>query len=391
MSCKCLDCFKAVTARSKAVQCSFCEGWLHVACCKIGADLYDQLQRTTSSVVVFICDPCRAGLSVNRVSNGLPPISPSPSCLHSVQKQKHPLLPPNDKYIPAGRTPVKKAGTDAAPLDGLPAPNPSFSSAQTEAISATASLAFPCLSSPTSGPVTPSGKPTDVDHGKAPNTKTYASVAKDCAPLSSPVRVAESMGKTDVKVKSKPLSSQSQLKLVLDRVGQLEKLLKEGPPLHNSQIPVNNKSPSRGRCLIIINAPESSKTTPAERIMDDQEFLKRMISLLLDEGEPGINIVSAFRLGKKQEDSSKVRPLKIVCQNDDEVHRILRRAPRLKGEPFFVLRDLSPEDRVKMKKAVDELRCRRDNGETDLHIVDFRVVRKTPRTRWRPLLVMPGR
>ncbi|CAI2738737.1 unnamed protein product, partial [Dicrocoelium dendriticum] len=92
-----------------------------------------------------------------------------------LQKQKDPPLPPNYKYMLAGRTPAKKSGTDTTPLDGLPAPNPRFSSAQAEAISHTASLASPCFSSLASGPVTPTGKPTFVDHDKAPNTKTYAS------------------------------------------------------------------------------------------------------------------------------------------------------------------------------------------------------------------------
>lgn len=139
-----------------------------------------------------------------------------------------------------------------------------------------------------------------------------------------------------------------------------------------------------------MNAPESVSSTPSERMSDDQAFLQRMVSLLFDENEAGINIVSAFRLGRKPEETSKVRPLKVVCQNEEECRRVLRRTGRLKGEPFYVLRDLSPEDRVKMRLAVNELRTRRSNGETDLHIVDFRVVRRTPRSRWKPILIKPG-
>ncbi|CAH8457573.1 unnamed protein product [Dicrocoelium dendriticum] len=93
MSTKCLDCCKAVSSRSKAVQCSFCEAWLHIACCNVRQYLYDPLQRTISSVVILMCDSCRTGLSVRRVSDGLPAISPCTSCLHSVQKKKdEPLL-----------------------------------------------------------------------------------------------------------------------------------------------------------------------------------------------------------------------------------------------------------------------------------------------------------
>ncbi|CAI2738735.1 unnamed protein product [Dicrocoelium dendriticum] len=199
----------------------------------------------------------------------------------------------------------------------------------------------------------------------------------------------EAKPKAKSSIKAKP-SSQLEFNKVLDRLTQLENLVKDTSISPKQQTSRDSHRPSRDRCLIVVNAPESSKSTPAERILDDEAFLIRMISLLFDEGEPGINVVSAFRIGRKQEDSTKSRPLKIVCQNEDECRRILRRTSRLKGESFYVLRDLSPEDRIKMKSAVGELRTRRANGETDLHIVDFRVVPKTPRTRWRPILVLPG-
>ncbi|CAI2737056.1 unnamed protein product, partial [Dicrocoelium dendriticum] len=196
--------------------------------------------------------------------------------------------------------------------------------------------------------------------------------------------------KTKSKSKSKTSSPQSQFKSVLDKINHLESLIKDSANPSQPQTTRRTLPPSRDRCLIIMNAPESTKDAPAGRMLDDQVFLERLISVLFDEGEQGINIISAFRLGKKQEDSLKPRPLKVVFQNEEECRRILLRTSRLKGKPFYVLRDLSPEDRIKMKKAVDELRTRRANGETDLHIVDFRVVRKTPRTRWRPIFLILG-
>ncbi|CAH8666718.1 unnamed protein product [Dicrocoelium dendriticum] len=356
MASKCLSCSKGVTTRSKAVQCSECDGWMHIACCGICPDQYVLLQRFTSPAVNFFCDNCRASLNCRRLLAGLSALSLDSS------------------------SPTKP---DA--IRDTPAP--------------------PCSPSPSnSGWITPMGKrsrttsTTQSDPSTKvlpiePSTRSYAAVVKESV-ISVPIfkSPTTSGAKTRPKPVEKPkpkLSSQSQMKLVLDRLSELEKVVKENPSLSKPQVPERTQ-PSRDRCLIIMNAAESGKTTSAERILDDQTLLERMISLLFDEGEQGINIVSAFRLGKKQEDTSRNRPLKIVCRDAEECRRILRRTSRLKGEPYYVLRDLSPEDRVKMKKAVEELRTRRGSGETDLHIVDFRVVRRTPKTRWRPILLTPG-
>ncbi|CAH8571796.1 unnamed protein product [Dicrocoelium dendriticum] len=353
MASKCLDCGKGVTARSKAVQCSLCDGWLHIACCDISPDLYDYLQRTTSSAISFHCDSCRTVLSDRRVLNLVHALSPR-------------SIPTQTENCTSAKPPVSsspRSASDSASSTGKRSRVPSSS-----------------LSEPL----------TLSDGSHESRRKTYAAVvSENVEQASASTCAALRAKKTKSDSTTKPKKS-SELKLVLDRVSQLENVLKNSmPPM--SQPTEYNKPHSRDRCLIIMNAPESNKGSPAERILDDQEFLRRMVSLLFDEGEQGINIVSAFRLGRKQDDSSKVRPLKIVCQSEDECRRILRRTPRLRGETFYVLRDLCPEDRIRMKKAVEELRARRENGEMNLHIVDFRVVQKAPRIRWRPIFVAPGR
>ncbi|CAH8621938.1 unnamed protein product [Dicrocoelium dendriticum] len=356
MASKCLSCSKGVTTRSKAVQCSECDGWMHIACCGICPDQYMHLQRFTSPAINFFCDNCRASLNCRRLLAGLSALSIDSS------------------------SPTKP---DTIHDTSAPPCSPSTS---------------------TSGWITPIGKrsrTTSTTHTDPstqilptdPTTRSYAAVVRESA-VSVPICNSPTTGgaKSRPKPVEKPkpkLSSQSQMKLVLDRLSELEKAAKENPPRSKPHVPERTQ-PSRDRCLIIMNAAESEKPTPAERILDDQTLLERLVSLLFDKGEQGINIVSAFRLGKKQEDISRNRPLKIVCRDEEECRRILRRTSRLKGEPFYVLRDLSPEDRVKMKKAVEELRTRRGSGETDLHIVDFRVVRRTPKTRWRPILLTPG-
>ena len=189
--------------------------------------------------------------------------------------------------------------------------------------------------------------------------------------------------------KAKPANTApSGIQEVLSRVSQLEKLVKEGIS-SISQKTTESKLPSRDRCLIIVNAPESPKDTSAERILDDELFLRKMVSSLFDPGEEGIKVVNAFRLGRKTEDTARPRPLKLILQSPEECKRVLKRTYRLKGEPYFVLKDLSPEDRVRMREAVTTLKTRRANGETDLHIVDFRVVQKRPRVVWKPVQLRP--
>ena len=108
---------------------------------------------------------------------------------------------------------------------------------------------------------------------------------------------------------------------------------------------------------------------------DDGLFLRKCISRLFDESEQGVCIVSAYRLGKKHDDATaNPRPLKVVLESESECRRILSRTSRLKGENFFIVQDLSPEDRVKMRTALMELKQRKQLGEENLKIVDFQVV-----------------
>ena len=88
---------------------------------------------------------------------------------------------------------------------------------------------------------------------------------------------------------------------------------------------------------------------------------------------------------------TRPRPLKVVLQDDIERLRVLKRTYRLKGEPFRELRDLSPEDRIKMRNAVEELKSRRAKGETNLHIMDFQVIRRVHRVHWEPVVLLPNR
>ena len=177
---------------------------------------------------------------------------------------------------------------------------------------------------------------------------------------------------------------------LVERVAELEKRIKDAGTSCAPPTSQTLSRPGRERCLIVMNAIESTKDTPAERILDDQHFLQNLVSKLFDEDEDGITVISAFRLGRRpDEPDAKPRPLKVILKSEEECRRVFVRCHRLKGEVFRVLRDLSPEDRVRMRLAVQELRERRANGEQNLRIEDFRVVVRPPRVVWHPISIRP--
>ena len=171
------------------------------------------------------------------------------------------------------------------------------------------------------------------------------------------------------------------------RIQSLEKMVTERVNSGNPH--TTSQRPGRERCLIIVNVPESDIEHSADRMRHDLAFLQSMVSTLFDQGEDGITVLTAFRLGKKPEDASKPRPLKVVLASEEEARRVFTRLHRLKGAPYRVLRDLSLEDRLRMRQAVQELKQRRELGEENLHIQDFRVVVRRPRVVWEPVALQP--
>ena len=155
------------------------------------------------------------------------------------------------------------------------------------------------------------------------------------------------------------------------------------------------KMSPRNQCLIILNIPESTAETSQTRLDDDVKALRQCLAPLFVEGEElvaaAVKVKGAFRLGRRHEEpQSHPRPLKIVLGSPEEAQSILKRAHRLKGQAVRILRDLSPEDRIKLKQALTELRNRQALGETNLFIRDFRVLKRKPRIRWMPLLPLDG-
>ena len=344
----CKICHKNVGPRAHALQCDGCCGWVHIKCGKVPTAVYLLLTEHQVALLEVKCPDCK-----------------------------------KKRCLPADNIAV--GSTDSA--------NSSLSSDSSDhdvtcVAAAPVAVSTPVHSSDEEPEDAPSPPAPSVPSRSQPSGRTYADVASI-----SPKKHALG-SKKPARTSRRTASSSAPVQELAARVNQLEKLIStravtDPKPDKASPTSVSHR-PNREKCLIVFNAPESDKETPAERIVDDQSFLQRLTSTLFDAGEDGIHVVSAFRLGKKSDDPiTSPRPLKVVLSSEDEARRVLSRCSRLKGLPYRVLRDLSPEDRIRMRQAVNELKQRKERGESNLHIVDFQVVTRRPRVVWQPLVILP--
>jgi len=92
------------------------------------------------------------------------------------------------------------------------------------------------------------------------------------------------------------------------------------------------------------------------------------------------------RLGKRpDENTTKPRPIKLTLASEGQKEKILRRSKNLKRnsnglEKVFIHTDLTPKQRERRHQLVQEMKLRQTKGETDLIIVNGKIVKK-----WRPM------
>ena len=82
--------------------------------------------------------------------------------------------------------------------------------------------------------------------------------------------------------------------------------------------------------------------------------------------------MEAYRLIKKHANpAAGLCPLKVVLESDEDCERVSSSTYRIKDEYYYIARDVSPEDRLRMKTDVEELKCCRQSEERKLKIVIF--------------------
>lgn len=156
---------------------------------------------------------------------------------------------------------------------------------------------------------------------------------------------------------------------------------------HAKSVEITRHHYDRSYSVLFSELTESNSANSQEHMDHDVSILRKVLSHLLHEGDEelasSIHVKKLFRLGKRTQE--KPRLLKVILSSSDHVRMLLSRGYRLRGLPFRILRDLSPDERLQLRKANIELRHRLSQGEANICIRDFRVVKWRPVVRWKQL------
>lgn len=331
----CTNCLVPVDTQS-CFQCVLCDRWTHNECANITDGLFKSLVNRAKNLN-FICDLCLPKVNAIRQLASIPPLIPP-----TVVKKCKPLV----EKIAVKKIKQTKRTAESAERTPIRQTRSRTTAQKSESISTTGREAIGLSGANTS----------ELSH-PLPSGDQVTGITQDTlASCDSELNVND-LPRDD----SQWSTMQRKTKIV-----------------------------DRSRCLLLVKAPESMDPHPENRIMHDRDLLKKYISKMFDSDEDGLFVEMAYRLGKRSDQPElNPRPLRVVLESSDACERVFKRTYRLRGESVFVLRDLCPEDRVKMKQAVEELKRRKDQGESNLTIVDFRVVPKRPIIRWRPGIILP--
>lgn len=184
---------------------------------------------------------------------------------------------------------------------------------------------------------------------------------------------------TDLSIKQQTLqnSVQSISSQITDSATQMDTDTPQNTPLptpaaSNSAVDIVNELADRDRRkqnVVVYNLVECSDRKA------DLEAFKALCNTVF---KLDVSICKATRLGAK--DANKIRPLLLVLEDADDKQHILSHSHFLKRHEqynkVYIVPDRTKLERAKHKRAVNELKERRSQGETDLIIRGGVVVAK---------------
>ena len=177
------------------------------------------------------------------------------------------------------------------------------------------------------------------------------------------------------------------------RVETAEQKLVNNPTV--SELEEKQEIEARKKNLIFFGIPEVEADTIEERLELEYECVETALS-----GKADIEydeVADFFRLGKREPDSDRTRPLLMKFNDEDSKLRVLKASRDLKIKinsevhKIHVSNDLTPKQREEFKKLKDKLKARQERGEQDLIIRGNKIVkreffleqqRKRTRTIW---------
>lgn len=120
----------------------------------------------------------------------------------------------------------------------------------------------------------------------------------------------------------------------------------------------------------------------SRKAADDDQIMELFHELGCDD----VSVDSVVRLGKRTEDEqAKPRPLLLRMASEEQKDKVLRQSKNLRmkyaTEPnrLFVHQDLTPKQREVRRRLVSELKLRQSNGESNLTIVNGKIVQRKNR------------
>ncbi|CAH8497502.1 unnamed protein product, partial [Dicrocoelium dendriticum] len=342
----CGSCSKVVGNKAHALRCFSCDVLFHISCIGLSADVFRKSLDIRHRFFQVICDKCRG----TRHQNTQRPQTTTEKSLFQIETNRSPR--------------------------GIKRPRE------------TTSVTSPSIVSPRSAPPPASSTPAESQVQCFPPMEDSDSEATKCRFTDRSVNFSEPVYEP---LNTKDPWTTPKRNGPRNRV-QTSPADKQLP----NQLSASSSAPTgsslislRRHNLMVFHVPESKDENPQIRYDHDDEFLQGFIDRLLDVGEDSVTIKQVIRLGQKTNQSC--RPLRITFANPNMPQLILSRLSRLKGIKVPIRRDLEPEDRDRLKTAVIELKRRTEEGETDLQVVNFRVIKKGVRTRINRLLNLQAR
>ena len=125
--------------------------------------------------------------------------------------------------------------------------------------------------------------------------------------------------------------------------------------------------------IILHNIPEPDNDTRTEKELMDRQTFTRITEEVFN---MKVKATKAIRLGRPQED--RPRLVLITLENPEVRRDILKRCKELRGieewERVYISPDLTQPERQRNKELRDELKRRREDGETNIMIRRGRIV-----------------
>ena len=140
----------------------------------------------------------------------------------------------------------------------------------------------------------------------------------------------------------------------------------------------------RKTSIIVHGLPESVSDDSTERAEDDSCIVTSMFQVM---GCADVKVKNSIRLGKHQAQSQdtsslKPRPVKVTFETETDKNDALRLSKNLRKtqegvwRKVFLHQDLTLKEREIRKELLQEMRRRKDMGETDLILVGLKIVKK---------------